>query len=495
MLLRETPLDRFSAQILRVLGRPLAFFCTLLVFLLWLRLKDAGADLDLFARLAVGRLISESYRVPLTDPFSFTVQKSVWVDHEWLAGLIFYWVYSRFSDAGLVVLNVLFILATSIVLTAARRIYLGQRGHELLTILLFNVSIFGLWGATVRSLVFSYLGFAVTLFGILSYRSGRSSVWLWAIPIYMLLWVNTHAGFVMGLGLLAFFSVWHGRHLLVGRNQIVLVFLLSICATLINPYGARDFWNFIIPAVFKDRVNVPEWSAVALTSKEGVWALLWLAPIIIGILAKKRIVDPAGFLLLSVTAFQGFRSYRMMAFFYLTAFVYGSPYIETPLKRLQAGWNKAYTFVGRSMALFWALASVCFAVVALNFVVFSRSFRLDLAIYPVAAVDWLQKNHAGGKLLVHFDMGSYALWRLFPHFQVALDGRYEEVYPDETVELVMGALDPRSKNQAQMLAQLDPDYILSKKEHLEFSGPRPYPGFSMIYEDLKYQLFGKPQSE
>jgi hypothetical protein len=53
----------------------------------------------------------------------------------------------------------------------------------------------------------------------------------------------------------------------------------------------------------------------------------------------------------------------------------------------------------------------------------------DSNYYPVEAVHYLQENKLSGNLLVYFDWGEYALWNLYPDCHVAIDGRYETVYP------------------------------------------------------------------
>jgi hypothetical protein len=61
---------------------PLAILLLLLLSLCAVNLLKPDGDPDVWARLAVGKLIVESGAVPDRDPFSYTETRPLWVDHE-----------------------------------------------------------------------------------------------------------------------------------------------------------------------------------------------------------------------------------------------------------------------------------------------------------------------------------------------------------------------------------------------------------------------------
>lgn len=64
-------------------------------------------------------------------------------------------------------------------------------------------------------------------------RSGRRRS-RWSLPLLFAVWANLHAGFIAGLAVVA----WH----LLPRTRdrtLIWQLLLSIAATLLNPYGPR----------------------------------------------------------------------------------------------------------------------------------------------------------------------------------------------------------------------------------------------------------------
>ncbi|MBC8255334.1 MAG: hypothetical protein H8E35_15085, partial [Ardenticatenia bacterium] len=59
------------------------------------------ADSDTWWHLASGRYIVHNLTIPLTDPFSHTRLGEPWIDHGWLAQVLFYGLYVLGSWAGL----------------------------------------------------------------------------------------------------------------------------------------------------------------------------------------------------------------------------------------------------------------------------------------------------------------------------------------------------------------------------------------------------------
>jgi hypothetical protein len=93
---------------------------------------------------------------------------------------------------------------------------------------------------------------------------------------------------------------------------------------------------------------------------------------------------------------------------------------------------------------------------------------------------------------VDFNNGSFALWRLYPLFQISLDGRYEEVYPDQTVLDVSEALAPKTPQAKAAIERLAPTHIL-------FQNPQAWSEIQNslgsewreIYRDDSYTLYSR----
>src|SRR3990172_9364930 len=79
------------------------------------------ADEDLWGRMAAGRLTMSEGSVPERDVFAYVPTKPLWVDHEWLSGVVFYEVHRAFGGTGLLALRcALGVGAIALLLHAAR---------------------------------------------------------------------------------------------------------------------------------------------------------------------------------------------------------------------------------------------------------------------------------------------------------------------------------------------------------------------------------------
>lgn len=196
-------------------------------------------DIDFWWHLRTGELIAQTGSVPTTDPFSFTAQGRSWVAHEWLWELITYLTY---RSGGYVAA----VLASAVIVTLAYvllyRLLRRLGANEILSaVLVLWAAALALPNLGVRPREITFLFTALYLGRLLLYREGRVSH-LWPLPAAMLLWVNLHGGFVLGLGLVALFIA--GEFLdrsrtADRRRHLLLVGAATLVAAAVNPVGPR----------------------------------------------------------------------------------------------------------------------------------------------------------------------------------------------------------------------------------------------------------------
>ncbi len=429
-------------------------------------LFDLEADPDLFARLAVGRLVTASGEVPTTDPYAFTATKPLWVDHEWLSGVVFHSVLQHGGSAGLFAFKCALCWLTLTLLLRAHRLRRDDRSVAPHWLLLMAASSAYLWISTVRAQVFTYLFLALFLLAFAEHeRRGRRGLLL-ALPLVMAIWAQCHGGFVVGLGFLAIHAIHaiHPTHAAAaarrpGRSVLALgVLAANVASTFLSPYGGVEYWRYILDAITMNRPQIAEWAPLSMISPPAWVADLFLALIVVEVALRRR-SPPAATVALALSAWFGYRHVRLIGVFVMVAFVYASDLLDGPVQRLGARAPRAFRIgtAGASLALLLSLpASLGFSLERL----LNHGARLTTTTYPVAALDWLWHERDGGNLLVGFNHGSFALWRIHPRYRVSMDGRYEEVYPDATVELVARALDPRREGHEEALRTISPDFIL-----------------------------------
>lgn len=119
-------------------------------------------------------------------------------------------------------------------------------------------------------------------------------------------------------------------------------------------------------------------------------------------------------------------------------------------------------------------------------------YQFSYRNFPQSAVTWLCENGAGGNLLIHFNEASYALWALRGRYRVAIDGRYEELYPEETFRRALAASDPTDPDHDEALRWIAPDYIIAK-----VSGRKPgaYPGFKVLHAADSWRVLGRESQD
>lgn len=445
-------------RLVEIVSRPL--FVWALVVLMWMSLIAANppADPDLFARVAVGRLIDVAGGVVDQEPFAFTpLLKERWIDHEWLSGVVLWDVARLGGDLGLVAFSWLMMAATAGLIVRSQVEYSGRTsaGWSVLTL----AHVFGVWFSMVRSRVFTFLFVGYLLFALVRWMDGRRG-WIWALPPIFVFWANAHGGFVAGLGLLGAAAV--GASLRSPRESVSLWLCLGACllATLINPYGL-EYWAYILEATAMERELIVEWRTPLY------WQFL-----LVGIVAAFFVagawlrrashrVRPEVWMLLAAALWAASDAQRLVHFPLVVLATFGVAEYRAVIDRVRPMLPGSYPRAARHVA---AGASLLAGVGLAGTVAWQLGRTLDTGLsfdrYPVSAIHWLEQYGAGGRVVTHFNDGSFALWRLYPDYRVAIDGRYEETYQDSAIHVAYEALDPRREDHERSLARLDPDYIV-----------------------------------
>lgn len=402
------------------------------------------ADPDLWGYMSFGKLFWKTRHFPYQDIFSYVPTLKPWVYHEWLTGVIFYPIYENFGSAGLQLLKfgTVFLTLGLIYMTAR------MRKSDPLSSSLGILAIGGLLRmgyAPVRAQIFTYLLFALSIY--LLERARKTGLWkcLWFLVPVQMIWSNMHGGFVAGLGLIFLYAL--GAELSRRPSYYYwLILLISGLSTAISPYGPQ-YWVYIIRAITMPRSMITEWSSVLGSFQSGdeyetiayfvmlnIFAIIWLIRIR---------PDATSFLICSITMCLGWMHIRHIPLFALFFGCHFPSLISFYIKEIKSsslfslitrntGW-KILTVAGLFTAIYYIQCSVSqgpFSVKTPD----KPDARESSMYYPVGAINFITAQHLSGKLLVHFEWGEYVLWTLYPHCSVALDGRFETVYPQNVID-------------------------------------------------------------
>lgn len=430
----------------------------LLVFVLLLILFMGAArnvfDPDFWWHLKTGQYILETRSIPHTDIFSTVYFGREWVTHEWLSEAIIYAVYISLGIAGLVVTFALVVVAA--LWLAYRRCSerVGHPGVAGFALILGALAAGSTWGA--RPQMFSFL-FASIFISVLAAYSERKPVGqriFWLVPL-IILWVNMHAGFALGLVLIALtiMAIMLDHWLVEGDERAArlwprvrpLCYLLILCtlAVSLNPSGARiylyPFETLTSQAMMK---YIQEWFSPDFHKLMFLpLAVLLLATFAALALSKKR-VRPGELLLLSATAYASLRSARNIPFFaliampllaehswnWITAQRWGN-WLTLPEKR-EEGSSVALKMALNALLLIIIPVSLC--VLRVTSVVASQSDS-EAENFPVAAVEFMRRNELPQPIFNEYAWGGYLIWKLYPDYRVYIDGR-ADVYGDRFLE-------------------------------------------------------------
>ncbi|MBI9073812.1 MAG: hypothetical protein JEZ02_00275 [Desulfatibacillum sp.] len=436
-------MDKKNATLPRLAALGLSILSVVMILI---ALTDTFAEPDLWGYLNFGHLFFNEPGFPFQDAFAYTPTHSTWVFHEWLTGVVLFRLQQAVGFGGIQVLKYLLGGLTAFFLYATAKKCGAGNGWPLAPV--FLAGAFFSWAfPAFRALSFTYCFYALFLAVLETARLRENFSRLWALPPTMLLWVNLHGGFLAGLGLVFLYAL--GRAV-EGRRFSPYLKILGVCGliTLINPYGT-GLWQTILGHLSAPQHGIREWLSVpgAIYHFGPSYDLLiFLACLGLGgtLLAATRPRDHVAVLVLGATALLGLIHHRHMPFFILGFAVFAPAMLRQILEELTPGKFKPHItipvvlFAGAMLFFnaqyFMDKTPLAFAggnPLALKTPAAPYAPGTDSLFYPVGAVGYLETASFSGNILPYATWGGYISWRLYPRCKVAMDLRFETVYPKD----------------------------------------------------------------
>lgn len=412
----------------RFLSLRAIFVYAFLLSLFSLAIKQSSSiDPDFWWHLKTGQYIVQTRSIPYLDPFSFTKSGAEWVSHEWLSECV---MYLTFRGAGWPGLLLLF---GAIITVALAICYWRSAGKPFIAGLstfmaaLSSAPLFGL-----RPQMFTLL-FASVFVAILS-SAFRKNVRgkLWLLPLAMLLWVNLHAGFALGIALIVMFIA---MTVIEKRWTQIKPFIITLAACLvlvpINPHGFRMF-SYPLQTLSSPAMQslIQEWLSPDFHQFRFLpLAILMLATFAVLALSPQRITkgELLGLSILSLAALRSGRHIPLFSIFAAPIFA----------EHFVAWIDSKSSFELRAQPLNAARIMINLALLFLPATVIVRQvvdFKIHEATYessryPLAAVDAIKDQQLVGPIFNDYNWGGYLIWKLYPERRVFIDGR-ADVYSD-----------------------------------------------------------------
>lgn len=410
-------------------------------------LNSVTADPDLWWHVRAGEAIIDEGGLPDVDEWSFTASGADWTNHEWLTDVVFARTFDAAGSTGLLFLRgALFVL-----LVAGLVVAYSHRVRDPLVVLLlvmFTVPVLGTF-INVRAHSFSY---TLVVWAVVVLDPVRAGKWRWlaALPAMMLLWVNLHGGFLLGLGLIgsALFLMlvgWDGiRERPTGRARRLVVAggLATLAITILNPHGLGLF-TYLAYELGANHSIVSEWQRPEGIQMTFFWVYL-VVPVGLWVAARRWRHVGLLFMLL-ITAYSTYRHARFFVLMGLFGSIVAAGAIGAILRRARAAGRleALERLLDPKVALAAMVALV--AIFGVTFVTNATSgatgVTVDRELYPIAATEWLADQEVGPNLAIPLAYGGYSIWHLGPAMKVSIDGRNLTVYDDEWVDRYLRSLE------------------------------------------------------
>lgn len=379
---------------------------TILSVVFFTFLGSQGLDPDFGWHYQMGSIITTT-GIPKADPFTFTMPSYPFVDYEWGSNVLLYVVYSHSGKMLLAFLFALFAVLSMHILTHKK-----TPEH----FLLYSLGLSGIVQYMgIRPQVLSWV-FVAILIKVL-YDKKLWNTWRFGIPLLMLLWVNMHGSYPIAFIILGGYKAVEALELKKIDFKDILVGVLALGATLINPYGIQNWVEVISQMGFTSlyRKTIGEWQPAYTHLVFGYWFLLAL--LIFFVWRYKAKAQWAWVAVSFVMSIMAFTSIRHVPLFILTSIpllLFCLTCLKKEVAKIQFG-RVRYEQLIRILSL--SAVFILFGQVALSM----HGVYSEERAYPSLAVRFIQEN-IHEPIFNIYEWGGYLIWKI-PGQRVFVDGR------------------------------------------------------------------------
>jgi hypothetical protein len=420
-------------------------------------LGDAGTGWHIRA----GQQIFATHAIPRQDSFSYTMPGHPWFAWEWLYDLAAGVIYSRMGLNGVVFLSALLIAGT---FAGLFRRAVTRNRYPLIAAILVVLAIFA---SSIHFLARPHLFtwvFTLIFWNILESATGSGAEHrfrrLYWLPALMLLWVNIHGGFLVGLALVGLYflgEVWEAMTAQepgertaskAATRKLGIAGVLTFVATFLNPYGYRLWLHiqaYLGSSFYMNNIQEflsPNFHGAA----EKFFAVLLLLSLL-GLAVNRSRLRAHHLLVILFSVYFGLYAARNIPIASILLVLTATPLLAGAVERAGAAeelaprarnlflrWkNFAARMAGTELGLRGHLLPV--VAVVITFVVCLNGGRLgarplmhahfDGKRFPVAAADFLAAQGIRSQVFNPDYWGGYLIYRLGPGYKVFMDDRHD----------------------------------------------------------------------
>jgi hypothetical protein len=462
---------------------------------------------DFWWHIAAGREITTTGKIPTVDVYSYTMAGAQYPSYQmyWLMEIVLYWLYHIGGPA-------LVVFFQSLVVTSAYFIILlicwrNTRSWRLAAFGCLFAAGLGINDWNVRPQVIAFLLFTLYLWGIDRYRNTGHAWQLVILPLGMIIWVNSHGTFPLGLALIGIWwadEVWRIIKSLFREEKPQwwrfiypsLAILVTGLVCLLNPRGT-EVLAYLSTLTGHSVVQnlVPEWAPPTLGTMEGnIFFAGFLLSTVIFALSTRRssFYQVLTYLVFAVLAL---RTSRGIVWYGLVMAPVIAEHMAALVSRVSLSDQNKPESTG-SPALNRVFLMVLLAMAFGSLPWFKSALPLPEAKAnlisvetPVAATEYLLNENLPGRLFHAISFGSYLIWAAYPEYQVFVDPRIE-LYPPEIwgdyllISNAQGNWQEKLKSYGVNTLMLSP-----QEQPVLMAEIKQSPQWRMVYEDSAATIF------
>ncbi len=435
------------------------------------------SNADLWWHIAAGREILQQHPLQSVDTWSYTSQASTWLNHEWLADLVYALWIEAFSLESLVywkwgILTITFLLFYSVLKQISSSHLLSFIGLAV-TLLLSAPYL------DMRPQMYSFL-----FVSILLYLHYTDRLWSLLTPLLFLLWANIHAGAILGIFIIATFA-FSRRSTASSVSRRLSILALSCVALLGNPSGT-SFITYPLQYAFQSNGDfslLSEWQSPLVSYSFGGLTLL-LALFLLGLIScifsftkAKHRSEAFLFLLLFAMAIKSERFIPFAALLLPIILLHTLPQTQKRLPRL---------LEGVFLVLFLSCASIYTFSFPLNSTAFAFMVRQDKS--PVVMCQFLQAQNLSGNVFAKYRLAAHIPYCTQGRMKVFIDGRADTVYSPE-IFATYRSIYKMNLGWENQLLEAGTDFVLWTKKGKFPSALKKSPNWEILFEDHVSYLF------
>lgn len=455
-------------------------------------------------------IIQHKFKLPKYDIFTYTARDLEWVNHEWLSQVIFYFVYFISGLKGLIFFKSLvivtsFVILFSIIKKRAKNTYIA----------LFVTLLAGLTSRHTlypRPPIFSYLLMSIFLYFLYNIEEvGTKRVHYFLFPFLMILWSNLHGGAILGILLVLFFTInallkrlFKNKENNQRVSHFIIVFLLTVIASLINPFGYKI--HLLTFKVMQDRFLVEHIGE--LKSPDFHYTYFYELTILLLLIAfatSLKIPTFTDIILLLFFLHQSLNYVRHLPLFgIVSASILG--------KHLSFSWQNLlnaieargsisskpvnYFLIKHSDKIIFSLC-IIFIFIFVIFIEGQWLLNYEAIVgpgyrvkdYPVKAAEFILLNDFHGNMFNEINFAGYLIWRLYPKHLVFTDNRFD-IFGSKFLPDFFTILDVQP-GWEQVLEKYKINFIVTDRNSTLKKVLDKTDAWVRVYEDYGYAIYIK----